>query len=414
MKIKIKGLKERIAPIYMNKMWNNDHYYQIYFGGSSSGKSYSLAQKLVLDCLAGRNILALRKVGNTIGKSLFNEVVEKINNLKLRGYFHINRSNYEITCLLKRTQILFAGADDPEKLKSIRARVGVIDTLWLEEATEFTYRDFKAIIKRLRGNSKFKKRIILSFNPVLKTHWIFKEFFDIWRDNGDRYFEDENKSILKTTYKDNPFLAEEDIKQLEDESDEYYYNVYTLGNWGVLGGLVFTNWKVDDFDKESFEHYRHGVDWGFSQDPFSYVRLAIDKKRKTIYVCDEVYKIGLLNSASAPLVKKHSNNDIVYCDSAEPKSIAEYKTLNINAKPADKGQGSIESGIKFLQGYDIVIHPSCRNVKNEFQTYKWLEDKKTGDMLPKPEDKNNHTIDAIRYALNKDIAHKQPVKFIRM
>ncbi len=110
MRIKLKGLSKKIIDIYKSKMWNNDHYYQIYFGGSSSGKSYSLAQMIVLDCLKGRNILALRKVGSTINKSLFNEILEKINNLKIRKYFHINKSNYEITCLLKGSQILFAGA----------------------------------------------------------------------------------------------------------------------------------------------------------------------------------------------------------------------------------------------------------------------------------------------------------------
>jgi phage terminase large subunit len=414
MKIKLKGLSKRIGKIYKEYLWGNEHYYQIYFGGSSSGKSYSVVQMLVLDCLKGRNILALRKVGATINKSLFNEVLEKINGLKLRQYFHINKSNYEITCRLKGSQILFAGADDTEKLKSIRSRIGVIDTILMEEATEFTYKDFKTIIKRLRGTSKFKKRIILLFNPVLKTHWIFKQFFSIWRDNGEKYFEDETTSILKTTYLDNTFLEPEDIKQLEDETDPYYHDVYTLGNWGVMGGLIFNNWKVQDFDKESFGNYRHGVDWGFSDDPFSYVRLAIDKKRKIIHICDTIYKVGMLNSESAPHVKKILKQDVVYCDSAEPKSVAEYKTLGINAKSADKGQGSIETGIKFLQDYDIIIHSSCRAVINEFQSYKWLEDRKTGDMLPKPEDKNNHTIDAIRYAVCKDSAHKKQARIIRL
>ena len=264
--MKIKGLDDRVIKIYRKKLWENPHYYQIVFGGASAAKSYSVFQLKVLKCLLGANILVMRKVGSTIKRSVFNEIVGKIYDFKLQDFFRINKSDFEITCTLNDKQILFAGADDPEKLKSIRPLNGPIDEIVLEEATEFTYKDFKTIKKRMRGISKFKKCITLIFNPILQEHWIFKEFFHIWQDTDDklRYFENNTISILKTTYLDNPFLADEDIDALENESDPYFKDVYTYGNWGVLGETIFRNYKSLDFDCSKFDRVVAGIDWGFA------------------------------------------------------------------------------------------------------------------------------------------------------
>ena len=168
----------------------------------------------------------------------------------------------------------------------------------------------------------------------------------------------------------------------------------------------FNNWETKDFDKESFAEYRHGVDWGFSQDPFTYNRLAISSSRKEIYICDELHGAGWLNSKTAPMVHQMADRDVVWCDSAEPKSVAEFKSLGVNAKSVKKGQGSIESGIKHIQEYKVIIHPSCVETIKEFQTYRWKEDK-LGEFLPKPEDANNHHIDGIRYALENDMKYNK-------
>ena len=404
--IKLNIAPDVFNPIYLIYQLENNNRYQIYFGGSSSGKSYSLAQRTVLDVFKGdRNYLIVRNVQNTIKRSVFNEVSKAITNFKLTEYFDINKTDLVITCNLNDRQILFCGLDDVEKIKSITPKKGVITDIWVEEATEVDYKDVKQLDKRLRGRSKVVKRLTLSFNPILKDHWLYTHYFDIYEDNK-QYIERNNVSILKTTYKDNNFLTQDDIDALENETDKYYYEVYTLGNWGVLGAVIFKNWRVEEFKTDTFDNYRHGIDWGFADDPFAYIQSHYDKTRKRLYICDEIEVVGLLNNESAPMVKEKANNSIVTCDSAEPKSVAEYKTLRVNARSAKKGAGSIEYGIKFIQGLEIIIHPRCQNFKNEISKYKYKEDK-NGNVLPIPVDKDNHLIDALRYSLEGDMTNNK-------
>ena len=170
------GIKKIISPIYQKHLWGNTHKKQIYFGGSSSGKSFAIAQRAVVDVLNGRNYLVVRKTGASITKTVFNEIREKIYQLKLHKFFKINISAFTITCTLNDAQFMFSGLDDVEKVKSIKPRKGVITDIWVEEATEISENDYRQLTKRLRGLSNFPKRIIMSFNPILKTHWIYKEF----------------------------------------------------------------------------------------------------------------------------------------------------------------------------------------------------------------------------------------------
>ena len=392
--------------IYLDCGLSNQRRYQIYFGGSSSGKSVFLAQRAVLDVFGGkRNYLIVRNVQNTLRQSCFNEISKAISDFELSDYFSINKSDLVITCTYNRKQILFAGLDDPEKIKSITPIDGVITDIWVEEATETNRQAVKQLDKRLRGRAEVRKRLTLSFNPILQTHWIYGEYFDIWQDDKQYVASDEkNLSILKTTYKDNRFLMPDDIKALEDESDPYYRDVYTLGNWGILGATIFRNWRVEDFDESTFTHYQHGGDWGFGTDPFAYIKSYYDKTRKRLYLCDEVYATGLVNSEIVDLIKPHCLRDRVVFDCAEPKSIEEVRRLGINAVGAKKGQGSVEFGIKWLQGLEIIIHPRCQNARNEFSTYKWKEDK-NGLALPVPIDRDNHCLtgDTIVNTVDGDI-----------
>lgn len=395
-------------PIYLKHQLKNNNRYQIYFGGSSSGKSFSLAQRTILDILGGhRNYLIVRNVQSTIKRSVLNEITKAINNMKVNEYFEINKTDMVITCKLNKKQILFCGLDDVEKIKSITPIDGVITDIWVEEATETEYKAVKQLDKRLRGRSKVTKRLTLSFNPILKDHWLYTNYFDIWEDDK-QYIEKNNVSILKTTYKDNKYLTKDDIAALENETDQYYYEVYTLGNWGVLGAVIFKNWKVEDFtDIENiFDSYRHGTDWGFADDPFAYIKCHYNKSRKRLYICDEIEAVGLLNEESAPMVKEKAGSSRVTCDSAEPKSISDFRRLKVNAVGAKKGPGSIEFGIKFLQGLEIIIHPRCQLFKNEISKYKYKEDK-NGNILPIPIDKDNHLLDALRYALEDDMVSRK-------
>lgn len=405
--IKLDIKREVFNDIYLKYQINNNNRYQIYYGGSSSGKSFSLAQRTVLDIFKGdRNYLIVRNVQATIRRSVMNEITKAISNFKLTKYFKINKTDLTVTCTLNNRQILFAGLDDPEKIKSITPILGVITDIWVEEATECEYKAIKQLDKRLRGISKVTKRITFSFNPILQDHWLYEEYFKGWQDDK-QYFEADNISILKTTYKDNAFLTQDDIDALENEADPYYHNVYTLGNWGVLGAVIFNNWVVQDFTdiQDTFDNYYNGVDWGFAKDPFSFIRVHYDKARKTLYICDEVYETELGNEESATLIKPYVNREIVICDSSEPKSVADYKKYGINAYGAKKGPGSIEHGIKWLQSINIIIHPKCQNTKNEFSKYKFKEDR-NGNVLPRPVDKDNHLIDALRYALESEMTER--------
>jgi len=383
--IKTEGVFNKVYVRHID----NTHREQIYFGGSSSGKSVFLSDRTVLDVLRGRNYLICRKTGNTLRKSTFNEIKKSIYKFKLQDYFSINKSEMVITCELTGSQILFAGLDDVEKVKSITPAKGVITDIWVEEATEAELDDIKQLKKRLRGRSKFKKRLTISFNPILKSHWIYTEYFKGLWNEAENYAETENLSILKTTYKDNEFLEPEDCAALENEKDRYWYEVYTLGNWGILGHIIFKNWKIEKFDPDSFDRYHNGVDWGFSSDPFAFVRLHLNMNQRKLYVCDTIYQKNLLNKDSAKMVKEKIGIEIVKCDSAEPKSVAEWQQLGLNAFGAKKGKGSIEYGIKFLQSLEIIIHPRCQDYVNEIQTYQYKEDK-DGNAMPVPVDKDNH------------------------
>lgn len=392
----------RVNPAYLPYM-NKPQFNQIYFGGSSSGKSYFLGQKIALDNLNGVNYLCCRNVASTMRNSVFNEVMKAISNMGLMQYYKINRSDMVITNLLNEKQILFSGLDNPEKVKSITPINGVIERIFIEEATEIKYAAYKQLTKRLRGESNHSKCVILAFNPILKSHWIYQNFFHGWID-GENSYEDENLTILKTTYKDNLYLTADDKAQLENESDPYFYNVYSLGNWGILGNVIFKNWRVDDLSeqKKQFDHIFCGIDFGYSNDPNAIIKVHLDKTRKKIYVFEEWYQAGMSDDELVRVCREMIGNQYVICDSAEPKTIDYLVNNGIRAVPAVKGADSINRGIRWLQGYEIIVDVQCQNFKNEIEAYHWAEDK-YGNATARPVDRDNHLLDALRYALCDEI-----------
>ena len=389
-------------PAYIPFM-NKEQFLQIFFGGSSSGKSYFLSDKIVLDNVNGCNWLCCRNVNNTIKRSIFNEVTKSISNMGLRQFYSINKSDMTITCKLNEKQILFCGLDDPEKVKSITPINGVLERIFIEEATEIKRDAYLQLKKRLRGKSEHSKHIIMAFNPILKSHWIYKEFFGNWQDDKTVY-EDDKTLIVKTTYKDNIFLTADDRALLEDETDPYFYNVYTLGNWGVLGNVIFKNWRVEDLSDKipTFDKICCGMDFGYSSDPNALVKLHIDKKHKKIYIYDEWYQAGMSDEELVRVCKSFFGTQLVACDCAEPKTI-DYLAMNgINAYPVKKGADSINRGIRYLQSFEIIIDVRCQNTKNEFEQYHWQEDK-YGNAMAKPVGMNDHCIDAIRYGCENEM-----------
>lgn len=381
---------------------------QIVYGGSASGKSAYKAQQVVIDVMkGGRNYLVCRQVGRTLRGSVVQEISKVIRSWDLSALFDINKTDGTITCT-NGYQVLFAGLDDVEKLKSIIPAKGVITDIWIEEATEIEHSSLKQLIKRQRGGSdKTPKRIHMTFNPIIKQHWIFQTYFIGWEDE-QKELNTPELSILKTTYKDNRFLTSDDVADLERETDGYYYQVYTLGNWGVLGNVIFTNWKIQDLSdmQDIFDNRRHGLDFGFSTYPAALSISHYDKTRKTIYIFDELYETGLTNDILAERVKDRIDMARVVCDSAEPKSIAELRRYGVDAYGAKKGKDSIVHGIQWLQQQTVIIDKHCISAQNEWQSYKWKEDAggivvRSGG-LPVPVDRNNHLIDATRYAYEDD------------
>jgi phage terminase large subunit len=243
-----------------------------------------------------------------------------------------------------------------------------------------------------------RRKVFIDYNPT-NAFWVHK---NILVNEPDRAI------LIKSTYKDNPFLEDSIIKAIESrrgDGNNNFWRVYGLGELGIAEGLIFNNFEQTDFDINSFSQYRNGIDWGFSNDPFAFVRCAI--VNNNLYICREIYKTNLLNKESAPMVKEIVGDEIVTCDSAEPKSVADFRQYGITAISARKGAGSIESGIKFLQSFEkIYIHKDCHNIYDEFCNYQWKLDKNE-EPLAQPVDAFNHGIDAIRYALESDMSHNK-------
>jgi len=411
MNITLPSRDKWINPIYHEHIYDNTPT-QIYFGGSSSGKSVFLAQRAVIDVLeGGRNYLILRKVQRDCRKSVWNEVnkvLQKLtggNGRSLLHYVKHNKTEMSIT-FPNGYQILFGGLDDRERIKSLVPEKGVITDIWLEEATEFDEEDYKQLTKRLRGKSDKPKRITMSFNPIIKQHWIHEKFFGQW-DESKNKLNKEDLLILKTTYRDNRFLTKGDISRLLDEDDPYYHDVYVEGNWGVLGDVIFTNWEVRDLSdmQDRLDRSCHGLDFGFSSDPAAVVKQYFDKSSNTLYIFDEIYQTGLTDTQLGRKTKQMIGNDLVICDSAEPKSIKHLKDEGVNAKGVKKGKGSVETRYRWYQGINIFIDVKCVNIKRELQLHQWRKDK-YGNSLPKPEDKNAHALDASMYGCEEYWAKK--------
>lgn len=394
-----------INPVYLPHLDNNARI-QIFYGGSSSGKSVFVSQRSIIDVLTkNRNYLICRKIARTIRNSVFREITKTIEAWNLNGRFNVNKTEMSITAD-NGYQILFAGLDDVEKLKSITPQKDAFTDVWIEEATEAERDDIKQLLKRQRGGRvDIPKRLTLSFNPILQLHHIYQDYFAgiAWTDDQTEY-NDGRLSILKTWYIHNQHLTPDDVYDLENETNEYYRDVYTFGNWGVLGDVVFTNWEVRDLSdmRQHFTNHRFGLDFGFSNAPSAAPLTHYDKREKTIYIYDEVYERAATNDVLASLLGPVIGQYPIKCDSAESKSIYELKQHGINATGAKKGKDSVWHGIQWLQQQRIVIDKRCINIKNEFQQYQWSKDKH-GNSTNIPVDKFNHAIDALRYAYEDDM-----------
>ena len=373
------------------KAYKDGFRYIVNQGGTSSSKTYSILQLLTAICLKYEvqiDIVGLSVPHLKIG--VLNDMPHVCQQYGIDFYNNFNEGVKKLKC--GKGIINFLAFD-----KLGKAHGGRRDILYMNEANHLNYNIVEQLMARTRNN------IFIDYNPT-------NEF---WVHNKLMVDEPEKVNFIKSTYKDNQFLEQNIIDFIESrrgDGNNNFWRVYGLGELGIAEGLVFENFSELDFDKNRFSRYYNGIDWGFSNDPFAFVRVAIENEN--LYICDEIYQTKLLNKDSAPLVSNIIGSEYVYCDCAEPKSIAEYQNLGVNALPCQKGAGSIESGIKHIQSYkNVYIHPSCYNTLSEFRNYEWKQDK-NGDLMPVPVDAFNHAIDAIRYALN-DVIGYNTIKAIK-
>lgn len=366
--------------------------------GAGSGKSVFVVQKLILKQLKypKRTLLVIRKVSASLRDSIYQEFITQLTKFGLIDYCKILGSSMTIV-LPNEAKIIFKGIDDPEKLKSISG----IDDIMIEEATELTLDDFTQLNLRLRSKAE-NQQITLCFNPVSKTNWCYKHWFE----NGTP----ENTVVVHTTWKDNKFLPQSYIDSLEQMkiSNPVYYKIYAEGVFATLSKLVYNNWTVRDFDwkqvhKQGNTRALFGMDFGYINDPTAFVCTLVDEQHKRIYIFDEHYEKGLLNDEIAKVIKdKGYSKEIITADSAEQKSIEEIRKAGVpRIRPARKGKDSVLNGIQYVSQYQLIIHPKCTNIVTELENYCWAKDKNTNEYVNKPVDEYNHLLDALRYALEE-------------
>lgn len=366
--------------------------FEVTYGGAGSGKSYGVDQAIVVAALRdpGRGILVVRKVAKSIRHSVWELTLATISDMGATRQFDINKSEFRISHRRNGARILFAGLDDVEKLKSVYD----ISEVWGEEATEFTPNDVRQLDLRMRGG-RLRKRMHLTFNPISDGHWLKRDFFDNPRDDT---------RVTHTTWRDNAFLDDEyrlRLARLKDE-DPYFYAVYSEGEWGRLGNLVFSNYVIEDFDygEDELENVRQGMDFGFNH-PSAIARVGF--RDDELYIFDELYETRLTNTELIAAAKEFDpdyERNVYRADSAEPDRIEEFNQAGFNVEPAKKGANSVRHGIDYLKRYRVHIHRSrCPNMAREWSGYKWREDRNGEIMHPEqPVDLNNHGIDAVRYA----------------
>lgn len=390
------SLKEVVGGSY-TKFWNFKGRYRVCKGSRASKKSKTTALWYIYNIMKypDANALVIRKTFNTLRTSVFTDLKWAIHRLGVDKYWNCTNSPLEMTYRPTGQKIYFRGLDDPLKITSISVDVGVLCWCWIEEFYEITKEeDFNFIDESIRGvvNPPLFKQITITMNPWSERHFAKRRFFDVV---------DENILAMTTNYLCNEWLDDADRRMFEEmkKNRPRRYQVAGLGEWGVEEGLIFDNWRVEDLTDRipQFDNIYCACDFGYAIDPNALIKIHFDSARKTIYVFEEWYQAGMTDAELLRVSKEMFGRNYVICDSAEPKTIDYLAVNGVNAVPALKGADSILRGIRWLQGYEIVVHKDCIHFIDEISQYHWLQDKH-GNTMAKPADENNHLIDALRYA----------------
>lgn len=403
-------LKELIAPSFYQihqylKQCRYTHYWLK--GGRGSTKSSFISLEVILGIMKDTqaNAVVLRKVGQTLQGSVYEQLQWAVSVLGVEAYWVSKLSPLEMKYVAdgRENKIVFRGADKPKKIKSTKFRKGYCKYVWYEEVDEFGGMEEIRTINQslLRGGSDFV--VFYSYNPPQsQSNWVNEE---ILKQRDDRLVHHSTYLTVPSEWLGQQFLIEaEHLKAVKPQAYQHEY----MGEVTGTGGEVFTNLtlrEITDSEISHFDHIARGIDWGYAADPFHYTVNHYDKTRRRLYIYYEIQMLKLSNRKAAELVKKENKwNDVVICDSAEPKSIAEMYSYDLRVLKAKKGSDSVQYGIKWLQDLEeIVIDPKrCPNTAREFLEYE-LEKDANGNFKGHFPDKNNHSIDAVRYSREFDM-----------
>lgn len=394
--------------------------YIVMKGSAGSGKSVDTAQNYILRLMndKGRNLVAMRKSDITNRDSTFAELTGAIYRMfgdKAERYWKINSSPLQLTFRPNGNKVIFRGMNDDkqrEKLKSITFQRGKLTDVWLEEATEFTQADLEIIDDRLRGQlppGQFYQ-IRMTFNPVNKSHWIKKVFFDLHDPNVLCH----HSTYLMNRFVDDAYRARMERRKLVDPEG---YQIYGLGEWGEIGGLILHNWEVREISQNlnDYDDIAVGQDFGFNH---ANAILLLGIRDDNIYVLDEIYVHEKDTSEIIPEAIKHGipTNRVMWCDSAEPDRIAMWQKAGFRrAVGVNKGgsAGSVKAQIDWLKQRAIYVHPHCINTIKEMQQWKWKKDERTGEYLDEPVPIMDDAMAALRYGVESWRKQQSKVKAVR-
>lgn len=368
----------------------------VVYGGANAGKTYSIADKLLFQSIWQNDrplkALIIRKTFPALRVSAL-EILEKRASL-FKMPFNLNKSDW-IARLYNMT-FVFQSLNNKEDYEKLKSQTD-IDFVWLNEVHQLRQPDYDECLRRMRGGQSRFEQIIVDFNPVGKTSWVFQRFFE--KNIG-------NAKKLRYTILDNhpDYLALEktqrELQRLKATKtwNENYYKIYFLGEWGELIGLIFPNWDIMDSPPDNPDEIFYGGDFGYSVDPAALVRIY--RKADEFWVEQVIYETELTNIqlGNKMKVKGVSDTDVIYWDCAEPKSIQELYEMGFNVKPCEKGPDSVKAGIDFLKEQRIHIIDGSEKIINEQKSYVYKEDK-DGNTLNVPLEMDNHAMDAIRYGI---------------
>lgn len=407
------SLKDLIAPQFYSIHWDileGKHTHYKLYGGRGSTKSSFVSIEIIYGMMQDPNANAacFRKVKDTLAESVFEQLLWAIDTLEVSHLWKVTLSPLRLTYKPTGQRIVFRGCDDPNKSKSIKVRKGYFKYIWYEERAEFPGDEDERKINQslMRGGDKYV--VFYTWNPPKSLNsWI----------NQDVLEEREDTLCNHSTYLTVPrewlgeqfFIEAEELRKRKILAYRHEYLGEAIGN----GGKVFDNIiirKITDEEIAMFDKIRQGLDFGFAADPLAYERMHLNKKQRRLYIFGEVYQTNLRSSKAVEYIKiLNPENKIITADSEEPRSIDTFNELGLRVVGAKKGPGSVDHGIAYLSDDldEIIIDPvRCPNAAREFNSYE-LEKDKNGNFKGGYPDKDNHSIDAVRYGLEGDITMKK-------